>query len=70
MSAACPARFLTREAAMPEVTFRSDEEVLEVWREYARDVRGRALPCGHYLAEERPGETAGELVSFLEDRGC
>ena len=45
-------------------------EVLEVWSEYARNVRGRTLPCGHYLAEERPGETVGELVSFLEDRGC
>ena len=43
-------------------------DVLEVWREYARDVRGRALPCGHYLPEERPGETVEELVSFLEDR--
>jgi haloacetate dehalogenase len=41
--------------------------VLEVWREYAHDVRGRALPCGHYLVEERPGETAEDLVSFLED---
>ena len=45
-------------------------EVLEVWSEYARNVRGRTLPCGHYLAEERPWETVGELVSFLEDRGC
>jgi hypothetical protein len=33
-------------------------------------VWGRTLPCGHYLPEERPGETVGELVSFLEDRGC
>jgi haloacetate dehalogenase len=41
-------------------------DVLEVWREYATEVRGRALPSGHYLAEERPGEVAEELVSFLE----
>jgi haloacetate dehalogenase len=40
-------------------------DVLEVWREYASDVRGRALPAGHFLAEERPEETAEELVSFL-----
>jgi haloacetate dehalogenase len=35
------------------------------WREYARDVRGRALDCGHYLPEERPEETAGALLDFL-----
>ena len=40
-------------------------DVLEVWREYASDVRGRALPAGHFLAEERPEETAEELASFL-----
>jgi haloacetate dehalogenase len=40
-------------------------DVLGVWRGYASDVRGRALPCGHYLAEERPEETAEELVTFL-----
>jgi haloacetate dehalogenase len=39
--------------------------VLEVWREYASDVRGRALPAGHFLVEERPEETAEELLSFL-----
>jgi haloacetate dehalogenase len=42
-------------------------DVLEVWREYATDVRGRVLPSGHYLAEERSGEVAEELVSFLEE---
>lgn len=36
------------------------------WQEAARDVRGRALPCGHYLAEELPQDTARELVEFLD----
>ena len=40
-------------------------DVLAVWRDWAKDVRGHDLPCGHYLAEERPGETAEELDSFL-----
>ena len=40
--------------------------MLEVWREYAADVRGKALPAGHYLAEERPKETVEELISFLK----
>ena len=39
--------------------------VNEVWRGYASDVRGEALPAGHFLAEERPGETAEEVISFL-----
>lgn len=40
-------------------------DVLAVWRDYATDVRGRALPCGHYLAEECPAETLAALRAFL-----
>ena len=40
-------------------------DVLETWRQCAADVRGRSLPCGHFLAEELPGETAAELLAFL-----
>jgi haloacetate dehalogenase len=39
--------------------------VLSIWREQADDVRGRALDCGHFLAEERPDETVAELLAFL-----
>jgi haloacetate dehalogenase len=42
-------------------------DVEEVWREYARDVRGKPVDAGHFLAEERPEETARELLAFLED---
>ena len=38
-----------------------------VWREYANDVRGKPLDAGHFLAEERPAETAQELANFLEE---
>jgi haloacetate dehalogenase len=40
-------------------------DVLAVWRGWATDVRGRALACGHYLAEELPEETADELARFF-----
>jgi haloacetate dehalogenase len=40
-------------------------DVLAIWREWADDVRGRALDCGHYLAEELPDETYAELRSFF-----
>ena len=57
----CPLLALWGEQGVVERLY----DVLEVWRGYASDVRGRALPCGHYLAEERPEETAEELVTFL-----
>jgi len=38
---------------------------IEDWRERAADVRGRPLPCGHYIPEEAPGELLAELVKFL-----
>jgi haloacetate dehalogenase len=46
----------------------SSYDVLEIWRAEARDVRGRALDCGHFLPEERPAEVACELLAFLGDR--
>jgi haloacetate dehalogenase len=42
-------------------------DVAAVWREYADQVQGRALPCGHYLAEEVPGHTTAALREFLRD---
>lgn len=44
-------------------------DVLAVWREWASDVRGRALDCGHYLAEEAPEETCEELRAFFDTGG-
>jgi haloacetate dehalogenase len=35
------------------------------WATVAVDVRGRALPAGHFLAEEAPEETQRELLGFL-----
>lgn len=38
---------------------------LDDWTAVATDVRGRALPCGHYLAEEVPDLTLAELTAFF-----
>jgi len=57
----CPLLALWGEQGVVERLY----DVLGVWRGYASEVRGRALPCDHYLAEERPEETAEELVTFL-----
>jgi haloacetate dehalogenase len=41
-------------------------DVLATWRDKAAGpVTGRALDCGHFLAEERPAETASELLAFF-----
>ena len=41
------------------------QDVLQVWRDYATDVRGHSLSCGHYLAEEMPEETYTAIREFL-----
>jgi haloacetate dehalogenase len=43
-------------------------DCLADWREVAHDVRGKALPCGHFIAEERPRELLAELRRFLAGR--
>ena len=40
-------------------------DCLANWREVARDVRGRALDCGHFLPEEKPADVLRELRRFL-----
>ena len=41
------------------------EGPLATWREWAINVRGFALDCGHYLAEEAPDATANALLEFF-----
>lgn len=38
------------------------------WKRVADDVRGCALPCGHYLAEEYAAGTLARLETFLASR--
>jgi haloacetate dehalogenase len=40
-------------------------DVPAIWRDWAEDVRGHALDCGHYLPEEAPEETYAALHAFL-----
>lgn len=41
------------------------ESPLDIWRSWATDVRGHGLPCGHFLPEEAPDETAAALLEFF-----
>lgn len=40
-------------------------DVLEVWRAWAPDRRGRAIPSGHHMAEEAPEAVAEALRDFF-----
>ncbi|MCP3016708.1 alpha/beta hydrolase [Nocardiopsis dassonvillei] len=44
-------------------------DVPDAWSGYARDVRGHALDCDHYVPEEAPEATARHLRAFLGG-GC
>lgn len=39
--------------------------VLDLWREAATDVSGKALDCGHYIAEEQPAKLLEEMGEFF-----
>ena len=42
-------------------------ELLALWRDVALDVRGHALPCGHFLPEEVADQTLAQLLMFMDD---
>jgi haloacetate dehalogenase len=60
----CPLLTLWGERGVMERLY----DVEAVWREYANNVRGKRIGAGHFLAEEKPEETAQELASFLEEK--
>jgi haloacetate dehalogenase len=60
---ACPLLALWGEQGNVGRLFRPVEE----WQRYATDVRGHALPCGHYIPEEVPDALHDELIAFLGD---
>lgn len=43
----------------------SHYDVSAIWADYATDIEGAALPCGHFVPEECPNETADRLLAFL-----
>lgn len=64
---ACPLRVLWGEEGVIEKSFKP----LDEWRRVARDVSGRKVPAGHYIAEEVPDELLAEILAFFEaDEGA
>ena len=48
-----------------DVRGRDSIAILDIWERWATDVRGGALPCGHFVMEEAPEGTLEELEPFL-----
>lgn len=42
-------------------------DVLSVWSDWASDLRGQSLDCGHFLPEEKPAETLALLRGFFAE---
>jgi haloacetate dehalogenase len=57
----CPVLALWGEAGIAKRA----SDVVGAWRPWADDVRGQAIACGHFLAEEAPRETVKALEGFL-----
>lgn len=59
----CPMLALWAETGAIEAHF----DCLALWRQRAEDVRGHALPGGHYLAEELPELVAQNFIEFFSE---
>ena len=59
---ACPLLFLWAKRDDLEDLY---GDPLSIWRDWARDVRGQPVDCGHHMAEEAPGELAALLTAFF-----
>jgi haloacetate dehalogenase len=57
---ACPMLALWGAGGLPR-----DLDPLAVWREWATNVQGAAIDCGHFLCEEAPDATAKALIEFF-----
>jgi haloacetate dehalogenase len=47
------------------IHFPENPSLLEVWRDWAENVSGEPVDCGHYLAEEAPDAVLTALETFL-----
>jgi haloacetate dehalogenase len=57
----CPMLAIWGSSGIPSET----RSPLDTWGEWATDLRGFAIDCGHYLPEENPHATAKALLEFF-----
>jgi haloacetate dehalogenase len=58
---ACPVLAIWGESGIPS----ESENPLKVWKDWAKDVSGFPVDCGHYLPEENPDATTKALLEFF-----
>jgi haloacetate dehalogenase len=58
----CPLLVLWGASGIPS---EAEADPVSTWREWATDVRGQAIDCGHYLPEENPAAVVEALLGFL-----
>jgi haloacetate dehalogenase len=63
----CPTLVLWSADGALDMWYESEGGPLELWRQFAIDVRGHAIKGGHFFPEELPQETAEELRMFFRD---
>ena len=57
----CPIEVLWGKEGVIEKCF----QPLSIWKQYAHQVQGEALPCGHYIPEECPELLAKRILHFF-----
>jgi haloacetate dehalogenase len=62
---ACPVLVLWSANGGLESWYRDEGGPLQLWREWADQIEGRAIDCGHFFPEEKPEETAALLGEFF-----
>jgi haloacetate dehalogenase len=58
----CPALFLWAAQDDMEDLY---GDPLAIWRDWADDIHGHSIDCGHHMAEEAPAEVASDLAKFF-----
>ncbi|WGI24595.1 alpha/beta hydrolase [Halomonas alkaliantarctica] len=61
----CPVKVMWGAEGAIEACF----DALGEWQKVAIDIEGKALPCGHYIAEESPETLLEEALPFLCKKG-
>jgi haloacetate dehalogenase len=67
---ACPVLALWAAGTALDTWYADAGGPLGVWRAWADDVTGRAVPGGHFFPEARPDETAAALRAFVAGRAA
>ncbi|WP_224544632.1 alpha/beta fold hydrolase [Mesorhizobium sp. CA16] len=64
----CPVLALWSEHGALADWYRDEDGPLGIWRNWADDASGGAMPGGHFFPEESPIETAATLDAFFSGR--